>query len=314
MDIQNQKELSEEFSRLYLDALPKLIEFEKERKSLACLNENNKIFKERIKYYFLSEIKEIFGITTWNQPSDNDKDNLLNLILGSEIQEFHYTNKHGCHLKGELEEVITGEYKGISFKIWDMVDKILIELPSNKKIKNITRVYTKSIINYKLISLILMSILTISMFCLMIYLITINPKNIDFETFIKGGVAMFVWTGATIEAIRRYIKEKNILEDPKFCKKYYLFSEDPVEARYLVTTAFMERFKNLEKKLDTKRIQCVFYYDKIIFAINSKTNRFELADLYKKVDSPELFKTFFEEFTAIIGMIDYFKLDEKTGL
>ena len=76
----------------------------------------------------------------------------------------------------------------------------------------------------------------------------------------------------------------------------------------------MERFQNLEKKLETKRIQCVFCDDKIIFAIHSKTNRFEVADLRKKVDSPEQFRKFFEELTAIIGMIDYFKLDEKTGL
>ena len=107
---------------------------------------------------------------------------------------------------------------------------------------------------------------------------------------------------------------KNILEDPVFSKKYHVFSEDPVEARFLITTNFMERFQNLENKLNTKHIQCVFFRDSIIFAIDSKTNRFELCDTKTKVDSPEQFRRFFEEFTAIISMIDYFKLDEKTAI
>ena len=105
-----------------------------------------------------------------------------------------------------------------------------------------------------------------------------------------------------------------MLEDPKFSKKYYVYSTDPVEARYLLTTSFMERFKTLEKDLDTHRIQCVFNNNKIYFAIYSYTNRFELVNIIEKIDSPKQFRRFFNDLTTIIGMIDSFKFDEKTGL
>lgn len=103
------------------------------------------------------------------------------------------------------------------------------------------------------------------------------------------------------------------LEDVKFAKKFKVFSEDEVEARYLVTTAFMERFLNLTTSFGTKKAKCVFYKNKVMFAISTRKNLFEFGSLYKSLDNPKNIE-FFNELMSILDMIDYFKLDEKVGL
>lgn len=103
------------------------------------------------------------------------------------------------------------------------------------------------------------------------------------------------------------------LEDVKFAKKFKVFSEDEVEARYLVTTAFMERFLNLTTSFGAKKAKCAFFSNKVMFAISTRKNLFEFGSLFKTLEKPKNV-TFFNELMSILDMIDYFKLDEKLGL
>lgn len=103
------------------------------------------------------------------------------------------------------------------------------------------------------------------------------------------------------------------LEDVKFAKKFKVFSEDEVEARYLVTTAFMERFLNLTTSFGAKKAKCAFFDDKVMFAISTRKNLFEFGSLFKSLDDPKNIE-FFKELMSILDIIDYFKLDEKIGL
>lgn len=103
------------------------------------------------------------------------------------------------------------------------------------------------------------------------------------------------------------------LEDVKFAKKFKVFSEDEVEARYLVTTAFMERFLNLTTSFGAKKAKCAFFDDKVMFAISTRKNLFEFGSLFKSLNNLSNIE-FFNELMSILDMIDYFKLDEKIGL
>ena len=86
--------------------------------------------------------------------------------------------------------------------------------------------------------------------------------------------------------------------------------------RYLVTPAFMERFKNLHTSFGTEMAKCAFFDDKIMFALSTGKNLFELTGgmFFSLKDNAEQAKIFYEEISAIYEIIDYFKLDEKTGL
>ena len=104
------------------------------------------------------------------------------------------------------------------------------------------------------------------------------------------------------------------LEDPDFGKSYKAYSTDQVQGRYLITTAFMERFKNLQTSFGTEKAKCSFYEDEFMFAISTRRNLFEIGNLFKSLDDPKQMETFFNELTSIFLLVDYFKLNQKTGL
>ncbi len=104
------------------------------------------------------------------------------------------------------------------------------------------------------------------------------------------------------------------LEDPEFSKMFEVTSSDEVEARYLITTAFMERFKNLNTAFGAKNAKCSFFEDKIMFAISTDKDVFEIGSLNKSLEDPESINEFYNELSSILDMIEYFKLDEKIGL
>ena len=111
-----------------------------------------------------------------------------------------------------------------------------------------------------------------------------------------------------------YGKPKEVkLEDPKFAKRFKVFSADEVEARYFVTTAFMERLLNVGTSFGTRKLKCAFFNDQIMLAISTYKNLFEFGSLFKTLKNPKNIH-FFNEIFSILDMIDYFKLDEKTGL
>lgn len=124
------------------------------------------------------------------------------------------------------------------------------------------------------------------------------------------------------------------LEDPDFCKKYIVYSEDQVEARFILTTAFIERFKLLRKAFvfgeDEKRImenklvnqymssgiKASFLNNVVTIAIPTITQRdlFLIGSLDKRMTDSEQINEFFKEFIAILSIVDILNLDSKTGL
>ena len=104
------------------------------------------------------------------------------------------------------------------------------------------------------------------------------------------------------------------LEDPVFEKKFNVYSSDQVEARYLITTAFMERFNNLNTAFGAKKAKCSFFDNTIMFAISTHKNLFEIGNLFMRLDDPNRITKFFNEIASILILVDYFKLDEHIKL
>ena len=97
------------------------------------------------------------------------------------------------------------------------------------------------------------------------------------------------------------------LEDVVFEKKFDVFTDDEVEARYLLTTTFMERLTNIKTAFNAKNISCAFYQDKL-------RDLFSVASLFKPVNDEKQFFTMFEEINSLLYLIEHFKLDRKIGL
>ena len=105
-----------------------------------------------------------------------------------------------------------------------------------------------------------------------------------------------------------------ILEKSQNIYKYNDYSSNQIEGRYLVTTSFMERFKTLHTAFGSNKAKCAFFDDKVMFAISTNKNLFEIGDLFHPLTDMKHINDFMKEISAIYEIIDYFKLAEKTGL
>ncbi len=108
--------------------------------------------------------------------------------------------------------------------------------------------------------------------------------------------------------------EKVELEDPDFNNQFDVFSQDQVESRYILTTSFMERFKNLKEIFNTNNIRASFQNNSVLIAISSSKDLFVLGDVTKPVTDTQEVQTLFEEFAAVLSLIEVLKLNLKLGL
>ena len=110
-----------------------------------------------------------------------------------------------------------------------------------------------------------------------------------------------------------YLKRTK-LEDEEFNRKFHVYTNDEVDARYLLTPAFMERLKNIEVAFRAKDITAAFYEDRLVIALSTNKDLFSIGSLAKPVTDSKPYFQMFEEILSIIQLIDHFKLNQKIGL
>ena len=104
------------------------------------------------------------------------------------------------------------------------------------------------------------------------------------------------------------------LEDPNFEKMFEVYSDDQVEARYLLTVTFIERLKELVENFGGKSIQCCFYNNKLLMMIPIEKDMFEPGSIYEAEDFIDDSKSLLKELSLIFSIIDTLKLNMKINL
>ena len=270
----------------------------------------NKKFKSLVKKDLLPKILESLEGISWCSGKETISDETI-----------RKSQLFGSYNIRENDDAFTGEYKGVTFKVSEtnlsyesgsgddhtvsnVFKGIIILIDSNKEIKAHTKIQPKMDKKTEIICTLLLVFLWGS---LLYY-------AISSESYFISCIFLFSGTISIISLFSHSNKEMN-LEDPDFNKKYIVTTEDQVEGRYLITTGFMDRFKNLQTAFGTKNIKCAFFDNKVMFALHTNKDFFELSGgLFHSLKHPKRVKSFYEETTAIYDIIDYFKLDEKTGL
>ena len=103
------------------------------------------------------------------------------------------------------------------------------------------------------------------------------------------------------------------LESVTFQNKYNVYSDDQIEARYLLTTAFMERIENLNFAFKAKYVRGSFKDNKLMLAIHTDRDMFAMGSDFKDSDT-HTFELLYDEMISILQIIDELKLNEHTGL
>lgn len=107
---------------------------------------------------------------------------------------------------------------------------------------------------------------------------------------------------------------KVITEYSYFNNRYDTLSTDQIEARYLLTTAFIERFCNLKTAFHTKKINCSLKDNKILFAFSLKEDLFKIGYLNEPLTNKKHFNMVIEQVLSLMDFVEYFKLNLNIGL
>ena len=132
-------------------------------------------------------------------------------------------------------------------------------------------------------------------------------KNFDKETVIKT------------DNFKLFDIKKNIikLEDEEFNKKFKVLADDEVEARYLLTTSFMERLKNFHKNKKDKTI--IFFDNKcsesknMFILTNTGKDNFEIP-LNKTLLNEKIYYNLLKELVDMLEIAVALKLEQNIGL
>ena len=297
------------------------------------LDPEYKIFKESVKEALLTDL-----LSAFNFVKKKDKINtkhLQSLLHESNVfSEFHSiwcddvfegvykdTSFGVYESRLNIEEYVTSKYIKSAISIFK---GIILCYQFNKPTLSNTIVTTKydfGIKNIPSIWWIIIAVVTLLYSILFSYLCYYYWLTTEFDFglfFISAGFILasiflfsylFKWF---YNATYKYKKIK--LEDVCFDKKFNVYSDNQVEARYLLTPSFMERFINLQTAFGTKKIKCSFVGDRIVFAISTNKDLFEIGHLFTPMKSSKQIEKLYNEIVSIIEMIDYFKLNERIGL
>ena len=308
--------------------------------ALILLNPQNKAFvinsdyEMVIKEKLMPEFLSLFGNFSWSKYVVKDIRGIFKKFKTLKI--FPIT-----HLFA-FDDLILGEYGGINLKLYEIRTGFrAINLPIvlmfviilcivapiyftilfsiNSFIMNLVSIFNKNlgdalflifqalIFVFPPILAIIYAIRTAAIRCLMAEFEI--PKNFSGNTCIYEKAAT---------AKKLIFKSKNgmepvHLEDIKFSELYNVFSTDQIEARYLLTTAFIERFLNIKTAFKADYIRAEFLNNKLILVIGVSKDLFAMGNVSKKTTG-KTFVELFEELYSVLELIDTLKLNQKTGL
>ena len=180
-----------------------------------------------------------------------------------------------CHDTVVVDDCIEGEYNGLKFKI---IELDVSYVTGSGKSRQIVPVFGGLMLEVDM------------------------NKKFTSHTIVKTG-------GGSVTLGREFLRVN--LEDPEFERIFDVYSTDQVEARYLLTTAFMRRF--VELKIAKGRVEAVFWNQKVYFFVTCGKDMFELP-LDKNVADMKHYQEILLDFARILRAIDMLKLEQDIGL
>jgi len=104
------------------------------------------------------------------------------------------------------------------------------------------------------------------------------------------------------------------LEDPHFAEIFKVYSDDQVQARYILTTSFMENLLQLNEVFDGKSIEASFFDEELLLKIDSSKPWFEPDTIFKPCNFAHDAKMILQKMELVFKIIDILKLDSNTGV
>lgn len=107
--------------------------------------------------------------------------------------------------------------------------------------------------------------------------------------------------------------ERVTLEDPTFEGVFEVYSDDQVEARYILTTGFMELLLKVAARHKNK-IEASFFDQSVLLKVEGQAARLEVKSPLRTVDWQSEVARFVDEFQDAFALADELKLNQRIGL
>jgi hypothetical protein len=222
------------------------------------------------------------------------KQKLVNRLCGFFGLEFHMVPTRDpipelrrlglvpSHNRDGREDQVCGTYAGVTL---EMTDLHLREVSGSGKDKRDVTVYRGPAFKFSF------------------------PKRFDGTTLIKADGSLI---GNWLNSFGMGDKQRVRLEDPEFEKQFEVYGTDQVEARYLLTPAFMQHMITLRQSLGD-RMQAAFAGESLYIVANNNQDRFEVSGYSGSAINAQLDK-FVDDIGILFRIIETLNLQSTTRL
>ena len=253
-----------------------------------------------IKKHLMVKFLQIFGNLNWCYGSEFGRWKNIEFIKSWKILNNPIS---------AIDDYITGEYKGINLKICDINTSLFrIEFLAGEVF------FTGLFMCFYFIWLPVVLLSSAVFFIKHLTSKSFNGVFIELDMNKKFEGQTFILEKDNIKDNLTLSKtyEKVNLEDSEFAQEFCVYSQNQIEARYILTTSMIDRLKKLKEIYKAEYIRAAFKDEKIIIMIQTGRDMFQMAG--KSQITKETFIQLFDEITSVLDIIDILKLNEKLGL
>lgn len=138
----------------------------------------------------------------------------------------------------------------------------------------------------------------------LVFLIDV-PKTFFGHTILKPNQgSVFEWLNEKTLGL-----ERADLVSPEFEKIYDAYTNDQVEARYLIHPVMIEKFTALSREYDGQgRVLAAYFEGKLLLMLPTQKNHFEPADIHIAATNIESLLEMKRELTAVLSIVDQLEL------
>ena len=257
------------------------------------------VFKQRTQKTVMNKIVSFFGDMKYGK----------NRIKRNDIEE---SELFSFYSSSSVDDCFHGKYNDVSIRVSEQTLKrrgrkndyiifsgLFIMLDFDKVFSGKTIVKTRGILWADVFPWI---------FLVLIYMFLIFSLVYSKE-YVKLFFSLLFCIPFIFEIRKFYANKKEVkLEDVVFSKEWKVYATDQVEARYLLTTAFMERILEIKRRFNGDKIDFSFFDNKLFIAVHTSKDMFETTNLFKSTLDYRTMQNVVYQFYSIFSIIDLLKI------
>jgi hypothetical protein len=120
---------------------------------------------------------------------------------------------------------------------------------------------------------------------------------------------LFGWLGQKLQEMNIFRGQIVKLDDPEFENMFVVYSDDQIEARYILSTSLMQRISEFRKKTG-RTVYMSFVGSNVYVAVSFKRNLFE-PKIFSTILDFDVIREYYGDFGLAIGIVDDLNLNTR---